>query len=80
MVVCLFIRPIVPGSAHAAWSWHKRSQDKSKLTLIDALTVKSLRASFFTKVNFSVASSSGLFLARVLDINSRFHIVHLLGQ
>ena len=37
--VYLFVQPKVSGLAHVIWSWHKRSQGKSKLTRSDAFTV-----------------------------------------
>ena len=38
--VCLFVRPKTSGCGYVAWSWHKPSRAKSKLTRSDAITVQ----------------------------------------
>ena len=42
VIVCLAVQPKAPGWAHAAWSWHKCSQDKNKLTQRDTINVATL--------------------------------------
>ena len=69
VIVSIFVRQRVSYCACVAWSWHKLSQGKSKLTQSKALTVKLLK----------LQSPFSLILERTLAIskNITFSLLHL---